>query len=111
DPFWPSPRVPQEQLGMAVPQRRIGLVKRGYKPIPILSGRKRPALPGWEQAPTDLDAVTAWADERPGELSTGIRTSDTPGFDIDIRDEQVADEVQKALLNMISGGGKILQLH
>jgi len=94
---------------MAVTQRRIGLVKRGYKPIPILSGRKRPALPGWEQAPADLDAVTAWADERPGELSTGIRTSDTPGFDIDIRDERVADEVQQALLNMISGGGTILK--
>src|SRR5262249_27333677 len=63
----------------------------------------------WEQAPTDLDAVTAWADERPGELSTGIRTSDTPGFDIDIRDEKVADELQQALLNMISGGGTILK--
>ena len=109
DPFLASPPLPHEQLGMAVTQRRIGLVKRGYKPIPILSGRKRPALPGWEQAPTDLDAVTAWADERPGELSTGIRTSDTPGFDIDIRDEKVADEVQQALLNMISGGGTILK--
>ena len=109
DPFLASPPLPHEQLGMAVTQRRIGLVKRGYKPIPILSGRKRPALPGWEQAPADLDAVTAWADERPGELSTGIRTSDTPGFDIDIRDERVADEVQQALLNMISGGGTILK--
>src|SRR5262249_15056344 len=109
DPFLASPPLPHEQLGMAVTQRRIGLVKRGYKPIPILSGRKRPALPGWEQAPADLDAVAAWADERPGELSTGIRTSDTPGFDIDIRDERVADEVQQALLNMISGGGTILK--
>src|SRR5215813_14992366 len=109
DPFLASPPLPHEQLRMAVTQRRIGLVKRGYKPIPILSGRKRPALLGWEQAPADLDAVAAWADERPGELSTGIRTSDTPGFDIDIRDEKVADEVQQALLNMISGGGTILK--
>src|SRR5262245_31770351 len=38
-----------------------------------------------------------------------MRTSDTPGFDIDIRDERVADEVQQALLNMISGGGTILK--
>src|SRR5262249_42283179 len=109
DPFLASPPLPHEQLGMSVTQRRIGLVKRGYKPIRILSGRKRPALPAWEQAATDLDAVTAWADERPGELSTGIRTSDTPGFDIDIRDEKVADEVQQSLLNMISGGGTILK--
>src|SRR5262245_2605155 len=109
DPFLASPPLPIEQLSAAVTQRRVKLVTLGYQPIPVLSGRKRPALPGWEEARTDLETVSAWADGRPGELSTGIRTSDTPGFDIDIRDEKVADEVQQALLNMISGGGTILK--
>jgi hypothetical protein len=42
--------------------------------------------------------------EAPGELSTGIRTRYTPGFDIDIRDADVADQVQQALLNLLPQG-------
>src|SRR5262249_31704824 len=109
DPFLASPPLPHERLRAVVTQRRIALVKLGYEPIPVLSGRKRPALPGWESAPTDIDTVGAWADDRPGELSTGIRTSKTPAFDIDIRDEKVADEVQWALLGLIESGGTILK--
>src|SRR5262245_45959530 len=70
---------------------------------------KRPVLDNWSEIPIDLDAAGAWADARPGELSTGIRTRYTPGFDIDIRDESVAIQVEQALLNMISNGGTILK--
>ena len=104
DPFLTSPLLPHEQLRVAVTARRIALVKLGHEPIPVLSGRKRPALPGWESTPIDLDTVSTWADDRPGELSTGIRTSKTPGFDIDIRDPGVADQVEQALLNMCPPG-------
>src|SRR5215831_5376294 len=104
DPFLTSPPLPHERLRTAVTARRIALVKLGHEPIPVLSGRKRPALPGWESTPIDLDTVSTWADDRPGELSTGIRTSKTPGFDIDIRDPGVADQVEQALLNMCPPG-------
>src|SRR5262245_56103905 len=104
DPFLASPPLTHERLRAAVTARRIALVKLGHEPIPVLSGRKRPALPGWESAPINLDSADVWADERPGELSTGIRTSKTPGFDIDIRDADVADQVERALLNMAPPG-------
>ena len=108
DPFGASPPLPHEQLRIAVTARRIRYVKLGYEPIPILSGRKRPLLDNWSGIPIDLEAAGAWANDRPGELSTGIRTRYTPGFDIDIYDPAVADQVQQALLNMIPQQGTIL---
>jgi hypothetical protein len=74
DPFAASPPLPHEQLRAAVTARRIHYVKLGYEPIPILSGRKRPVLDRWQEAPIDLNTASAWANDRPGELSTGIRT-------------------------------------
>src|SRR5262249_19089441 len=109
DPFLASPPLPIEQLSAAVTQRRVKLVTLGYQPIPVLSGRKRPALPGWEETPTDLETVSAWADQRPAELSTGIRTRTTPAFDIDIRDAKVADEVEQALRSILPEGARVLK--
>jgi hypothetical protein len=48
DPFLASPPLPHEQLRIAVTARRIAYLKLGYEPIPILSGRKRPAINGWQ---------------------------------------------------------------
>jgi Protein of unknown function (DUF3987)/Bifunctional DNA primase/polymerase, N-terminal len=108
DPFAASPPLPHEQLRAVVTARRIAYLKAGYEPIPVLSGRKRPVLDGWRDIKLDINTVSAWAD-RPGELSTGIRTQYTPGFDIDIRDQHVADQVERALLNMIPQQGTILK--
>jgi hypothetical protein len=101
DPFAASPPLPHERLRIAVTARRIRYVKLGYEPIPVLSGSKRPVLDNWSEIPINLETASAWADDRPGELSTGIRTRYTPGFDIDILDPDVADQVQQALLNML----------
>jgi AAA domain/Bifunctional DNA primase/polymerase, N-terminal len=108
DPFLVSPPLPPERLRNAVTARRVALLKLGYEPIPVLSGRKRPAMNGWQEAritiPPDEDVITPWADTYPGALSTGIRTRYTPGFDIDIKDQNVADQVEQALLNMVPSG-------
>jgi RecA-family ATPase len=114
DPFLTSPPLPHEQLRLAVTARRLAYVRLGYEPIPILSGRKRPAMNGWQDVritipPDDEDVITPWADTYPGALSTGIRTRYTPGFDIDIRDQDVADQVERALLNMIPQQGTVLK--
>jgi putative DNA primase/helicase len=112
DPFLASPPLPHEQLRIAVTARRVALLKLGYEPIPVMSGRKRPPLNDWQDIsitiPPDEDVITPWADTYPGALSTGIRTRYTPGFDIDIRDQNIADQVEQALLNMI-GSGTILK--
>jgi putative DNA primase/helicase len=113
DPFAASPPLPHEKLRNIVTARRVALLKLGYEPIPILSGRKRPPMNGWQDVristPPDEDVITPWADIYPGALSTGIRTRYTPGFDIDIRDQDVADQVEQALLHMIPNGGTILK--
>jgi len=105
DPFLASPPLPHERLRIAVTARRMAYLKLGYEPIPILSGRNRPAINGWQDVritiPPDEDVITPWTETHPGALSTGIRTRYTPGFDIDIRDQDVADQVERALLNMI----------
>jgi AAA domain/Bifunctional DNA primase/polymerase, N-terminal len=113
DPFLASPPLTHEKLRDIVTARRVALVKLGYEPIPIMSGRKRPAMSGWQNVRIalshDEDAITPWADTYPGALSTGIRTRYTPGADIDIRDQDVADQVEQALLNMLPNGGTILK--
>ena len=76
----------------------------GYEPIPVLSGRKRPTLDCWQDVGLDLNTINAWADARPGELSTGIRTRFTPAFDIDIHDASMADQIQQVLLNLLPQG-------
>src|SRR5262245_13549528 len=101
DPFAASPPLTHERLRAIVTARRVRYLTLGYEPIPVLSGRKRPALDGWQDIKLDINTVGAWVNNRPGELSTGIRTRYTPGFDIDIRDQDVADQVERALLNMI----------
>jgi hypothetical protein len=108
DPFAASPSLPHEQLRIIVTARRVRYLTLGYEPIPVLSGRKRPMLDGWQDIKLDINTVSAWADARPAELSTGIRTRSTPGFDIDILDPDVADQVQQALLKMIPQEGTIL---
>ena len=91
DPFAASPPLTHERLRAAVTARRVRYLTLGYEPIPVLSGRKRPMLDGWQDIKLDINTVSAWAGARPGELSTGIRTRHTPGLDIDIRDQDVAD--------------------
>jgi hypothetical protein len=77
DPFLASPALPHERLRIAVTARRIAYLKLGYEPIPVMSGRKRPAINGWQDVritiPPDEDVITPWADTHPGALSTGIR--------------------------------------
>src|SRR5215813_7503064 len=108
DPFAASPPPPHEKLRNIVTAHRVALLRLGYEPIPILSGRKRPPMNGWQDVcitiPPDEDVISPWADTYPSALSTGIRTRYTPGFDIDIKDQNVADQVEQALLNMVPSG-------
>ena len=80
DPFAASPPLPHERLQIAVTARRVRYVTLGYEPIPILSGRKKPRIDNWPEIPISLNVVSAWAHDRPAELSTGIRTRYTPGL-------------------------------
>src|SRR5262245_52545110 len=105
DPFSIVPPLPHEQLRAVVTARRVRYLTLGYEPIPIVSGRKRPAINGWQDIritiPPNEDVITPWTETYPGAMSTGVRTKYTPGFDIDIRDADMGDRVQQVLLNML----------
>jgi putative DNA primase/helicase len=113
DPFLASPPIPHEKLRVIVTQRRVALVKLGFEPIPVQSGRKRPAMGGWQKVRIAIshneDTVSLWADQYPGALSTGIRTRYTPAVDIDVYHPKVADEIEQALLNLIPQQGSLLK--
>jgi hypothetical protein len=109
DPFAASPPLTHEKLRAAVTARRIAYVKLGYEPIPIKSGDKKPILHDWQNITIDLDAASSWADQRPDALSSGIRTRKAPGFDIDVRDRGIADQIEQMLLDMIPQQGTILK--
>src|SRR2546423_1620051 len=48
DPFAASPPLTHEQLRAVVTARRVRYFTLGYEPIPVVSGRKRPALDCWD---------------------------------------------------------------
>jgi len=70
DPFLVSPPLTHERLRSIVTARRVALLQLGYEPIPVMSGRKRPAMNGWQEAritvPPDEDVITPWAHTYPG---------------------------------------------
>ena len=108
DPFAATPPMTIERLKDVVTARRIRMARLGYEPIPIVSGRKRPPMKEWQATRVsishDEDTITPWANTYPGALSTGIRTRYTPAFDIDVRDQNAADEIEQVLLNMVPRG-------
>jgi hypothetical protein len=75
DPFSVRPPLPHEQLRIKVTERRRRYLTLGYEPIPIISGRKRPALDDWRKTKLDLDTVSAWAN---GRSATDVRGVLTP---------------------------------
>src|SRR5262249_10783346 len=104
NPFAASPPLTHEQLRAAVTVRRVRYFTLGYEPIPVISGRKRPALDCWQEVKLNLDTIRTWGDARPSELSTGIRTRFTPSFDTDIRDASMADQIEQVLLTLLPQG-------
>jgi RecA-family ATPase len=89
-----------------VTAKRKNLLAAGYRVIPT-SG-KRPFLDGWENInATDAD-IDDWARQYADALNTGIITSRTPGVDIDVYDDAVADELQEILWTMIGDNGQAI---
>jgi putative DNA primase/helicase len=75
--------------------RRARYVKAGYEPLPCIG--KRPAPANWSKIPINVDTPATWNADYPGANNTGIRTRRTPAIDIDVRDPQIADQLEHAL--------------
>ena len=73
--------------------------EKGYRPVPIHRGEKRPIPMGWNEA--DEDEVAGWT-ELHSDAQTGLRTgAGLLAFDSDIDDPELADIVKKAIEEVV----------
>src|SRR5215831_7575161 len=84
--------------GRGIIQRRSSVCRFAAADARAIAHRRHRATCSLSNAriSTNSDSVRSQA--------TGARTKYTPGFDIDIRDRDVADQVEQALLNMVPSG-------
>jgi hypothetical protein len=87
--------------------RRLALIDRGFRPIPI-SG-KRPHLSDWTNIDADVATVQSWERDRPRDTNTGILTKDVPVIDVDIRDPATVDKIEALVRARFSDKGKLLR--
>ena len=77
---------------------RKQLLANGYRPLPLVDKGIR--IPGWTRAEID----TEWIEQfrRSGAYqNTGIRCDDLIAFDIDVTDEDLADEIEDYIENTV----------
>ena len=67
----------------------LKLLDQGYEPLPILPGKKRPAVKAWMSVRIDEAQVEEWCREF-GHCWVGLRTGQVVGVDIDILDPDAA---------------------
>lgn len=71
-------------------KRALELLERGYRPIPIEAGQKRPLFAGWPSYKATRELIAEW----PEKGGIGILTADTPAVDLDIRDAEMAFDME-----------------
>jgi putative DNA primase/helicase len=92
----------------SVQERRMYYVKAGYEPLPCVG--KRPALANWSTIPIDVKQAAAWDSTYPGAINTGVRTRRVPAVDIDVRDPQIADQLERALRAAFPGAQLLVRV-
>lgn len=78
---------------------RKRLLAAGFWPVPC-SG-KDVRLDDWPNMRATPAIIETWAITRPDHLNTGVLCRDTPFIDIDVRDKEVAEEIEALLESAI----------
>jgi hypothetical protein len=71
---------------------RKRLLAAGYQPV-LLNGKK-PLLDDWPNIVATDNIINKWAQDYPDKWNTGIQTRTTPALDIDVTDEEAAEELE-----------------
>lgn len=79
-------------------RKAVSLVENGYAILPIQSGEKRPTFNGWRQYQATVERIER---EWQGNGNIGILTDRTPAIDIDIKDEAMALEMERVVLDLL----------
>jgi hypothetical protein len=70
------------------------LIEHGYDIIPIKRGTKSPGYDGWQNTRADSSQLRQWLANGHAKDGVGILTRNTPGVDIDVRDEAMAKAME-----------------
>jgi hypothetical protein len=76
--------------------RRLSLRAADFAPVPL--NGKTPEIAGWQRLGDATEhEIIRWEKTRPAHSNTGILTRRTPGYDIDILDEECAAAIERML--------------
>lgn len=78
---------------------RLSLLANGYRPLPIMKG-KRPPMGGWSALRATEADIYSWEGEHSSSRSTGILTGEVVAIDIDAPDPAVAEKLISRLLEI-----------
>jgi hypothetical protein len=78
---------------------RKALLASGYRPLPCTG--KNVLINGWSQILATNDIINNWTDQCPDALNTGLLTATTPAIDIDVTDDEVAEEIEILVEDML----------
>ena len=71
------------------------LIDAGYDIIPIKRGEKRPPFTGWEKIRATKRDLRGWLDDGYGRCGVGLIAANTPGVDIDVRDDELSRHMEE----------------
>ena len=95
--------LPQRETAWQALERitayRKQLLAAGYWPIPV--NGKIPHLDDWPNIRATEAMIETWNQTRPDHINTGVLTFNTPFIDIDVTDEQVAENIEALLESVI----------
>jgi hypothetical protein len=78
---------------------RKRLLSGGFLPIPV--NGKRPPAARWTEIVATDDVIESWDKLFPDALNTGVLTEITPAVDIDVLDDEAAEEIELALWDLV----------
>ena len=95
--------LPQRETAWQALERiaayRKQLLAAGYSPLP--ANGKKVLLEDWTNIRATDEMIDTWGHTRPDHLNTSVLTRDTPFVDIDVTDEQVAEDIEALLQSVI----------
>jgi hypothetical protein len=88
-------------------ETRLALQAAGYSPLPVFG--KRPPMDEWSSK-IDVSAaeIVLWSNLWPHAINTGILTRHTPAFDIDILNQEAAQEIELIVRDFLDDRGRVL---
>lgn len=91
--------APEKQINPVADLRRT-LIGNGYTPVPVITGDKMPKLAGWQKLTPSTHDVDGLIADNPDHMSTGLLTGELVAIDVDVLDEDAANEIEQLVVEL-----------